>query len=37
MQTWQGHLNEMYGKGYRLAHVQEQDGNTIQVFEHHFH
>lgn len=37
MQTWQGRLNEMYASGYRLAHVQEQDGNTIQVFEHHFH
>jgi hypothetical protein len=37
MGTWQGHLNEMYTKGYRLAHVLEQDGNTVQVFEHHYH
>lgn len=37
MQTWQGHLNEMYGRGYRLAHVFEQDGNTVQVYEHTFH
>lgn len=37
MQTWQTHLNEMYVRGYRLAHVFEQDGNTVQVHEHHFH
>ena len=37
MRTWQAHLNEMYRKGYRLAHSFEQDGNTIQVFEHHIH
>lgn len=34
MQTWQSHLNEMYASGYRLGHVFEQDGNTVQVFEH---
>lgn len=37
MQHWQGHLNDMYGRGYVLAHVFEQDGNTVQVFVHHFH
>ena len=37
MGRWQAHLNEMYGRGYRLAHVLEQDGNTVQVYEHHFH
>jgi hypothetical protein len=37
MQTWQSHINGMYAKGYRLAHVFEQDGNTVQVFEHHLH
>ena len=34
MRSWQGHLNDMYGQGYRLAHVFEQDKNTVQVFEH---
>ena len=34
MGTWQSKLNEMYAKGYRLDHVLEQDGNTIQVFAH---
>lgn len=37
MGRWQGHLNDMYARGYRLAHAFEQDGNTVQVFEHHFH
>jgi hypothetical protein len=37
MQRWQGHLNDMYRKGYRLLHVFEQDGNTVQVYEHHGH
>ena len=37
MQTWQRHLNDMYARGYRLAHVFEQDGNTVQVYEHHWH
>lgn len=37
MRAWQGHLNEMYRRGYRLAHVFEQDKNTVQVFEHHAH
>lgn len=35
MQTWQAHLNDLFRQGYRLAHVLEQDGNTVQVFEHH--
>jgi len=35
MQTWQAHLNDMHRQGYRLAHVFEQDGNTVQVFEHY--
>lgn len=29
-----GKLNVQYQQGYRLAHVFEQDGNTVQVFEH---
>jgi hypothetical protein len=37
MGRWQSHLNDMYRDGYRLAHVLEQDGNTVQVYEHHFH
>jgi hypothetical protein len=37
MQTWQRHLNDLYAQGYRLAHVFEQDGNTVQVYEHHWH
>lgn len=37
MRTWQRHLNDMHTRGYRLAHVLEQDGNTVQVFEHHWH
>jgi hypothetical protein len=37
MTTWGIHLNQMYAGGYRLAHSFEQDGNTVQVYEHHFH
>jgi hypothetical protein len=37
MTRWQGHLNDLYGKGYKLDHVFEQDGNTVQVYVHHFH
>lgn len=37
MNAWAGKLNQMYEQGYRLAHVLEQDGNTVQVYEHHFH
>ena len=37
MGRWQHHLNEMYGRGYKLDHVVEQAGNTVQVFVHHFH
>lgn len=37
MTAWQGKLNQMYQAGYKLAHVLEQDGNTVQVYEHHFH
>lgn len=37
MQTWQAHLNDMHKRGYRLAHVFEQDKNTVQVYEHHWH
>ncbi len=37
MQTWQSNLNGMFSRGYRLAHVFEQDDNTIQVFEHFGH
>jgi hypothetical protein len=37
MRVWQGHLADMYRSGYRLEHVFEQDGNTVQVYEHHGH
>ena len=37
MRTWQAKLNDMHKRGYRLAHVFEQDGNTVQVYEHHWH
>lgn len=37
MRSWQAHLNDMHTRGYRLAQVFEQDGNTVQVFEHHWH
>lgn len=30
-------LNAMYDDGYRLSHIYSHDGDTIQVFEHHFH
>lgn len=33
MRHWQAHLNSMHQKGYRLAHVFMQGGNTISVFE----
>lgn len=34
MQSFESLLNSRYAKGYRLAHVFEQDGNTVMVFEH---
>lgn len=34
MGRWQSSLTDMHARGYRLAHVLEQDGNTVQVFEH---
>jgi hypothetical protein len=37
MRFWQGHLNAMYEGGFRLSHVFEQNGNTVQVYEHAFH
>jgi len=37
MGRWQAHLNDMYVQGFRLDQVFEQDGNTVQVFVHHFH
>jgi hypothetical protein len=37
MRAWSRHLNDQYQRGYRLAHVFEQDGNTVQVYEHHWH
>jgi hypothetical protein len=33
MRFWQKRLNEWAAQGWRLAHVFEQDGNTVQVFE----
>lgn len=37
MSRWQENLNGMYARGWKLRHVFEQDGNTVQVYEHHFH
>jgi hypothetical protein len=37
MRFWTRHLNDEYQQGYRLMHVFEQDGNTVQVYEHHWH
>lgn len=37
MRAWQGHLNDRYARGWRLHQVFEQDGNTVQVFVHHWH
>lgn len=37
MRHWQKDLNDMHRKGYRLFQVFSQDGNTIQIFEHHWH
>lgn len=34
MTLLQGHLANRFRQGYRLAHVLEQDKNTIMVFEH---
>lgn len=34
MRHWQARLTQMWQHGYRLAHVFEQDGNTVMVFEH---
>jgi hypothetical protein len=33
MGKWSKRLNEQRAQGYRLAHVFEQDGNTVMVFE----
>jgi hypothetical protein len=33
MRTFAGKLNGYREKGYRLAHIVEQAGNTIMVFE----
>lgn len=37
MRWWAKTLNDHYTGGYRLAHVFEQHGNTVMVFEHAFH
>jgi hypothetical protein len=37
MQSWERDLNDRYAKGYKLDHVFAQEGNTVQVFSHHFH
>lgn len=34
MQTWEADLNWRFQQGYRLAHVYEIAGNTVQVYEH---
>jgi hypothetical protein len=37
MLALKGMLTQRYRNGYRLAHIYEQDKNTVMVFEHHFH
>lgn len=37
VQRWNSRLNDMHRQGYRLAHVFEQNGNTVAVFEHYPH
>jgi hypothetical protein len=37
MRAWQGHSSDRYARGWRLHQVFEQDGNTVQVFVHHWH
>lgn len=37
MTVLKGRLAVRYREGYRLAHVLEQGGNTVMVFEHHHH
>lgn len=37
MGRWQAHLNDWYKRGYKLEHVFEQDGNTVQVYAHSLH
>jgi hypothetical protein len=37
MMAFKGSLAQRYRDGYRLAHIYEQDKNTVMVFEHHFH
>lgn len=37
MKRWAKVLNDYYESGYRLAHVLEQQGNTVMVFEHAYH
>ena len=34
MLVWASKLNSSYRDGYRLAHVFEQNGNTVTVLEH---
>lgn len=33
MQSLQSHLNAQRQRGYRLAHILEQSGNTVMIFE----
>ena len=33
MQSWSNKLNKLGAQGWRLAHVFEQDKNTVMVFE----
>ncbi|MCA1824460.1 MAG: hypothetical protein LC640_09415 [Frankia sp.] len=35
MGRWENDLNSRWRDGWRLAHVFEQDGNTIMVWERH--
>lgn len=37
MDRWQQTMAARFQGGYRLAHVFEQNGNTVMVWEHHFH
>jgi hypothetical protein len=33
MRSLESHLNDRYRDGWRLAHILEQGGNTVMIFE----
>jgi hypothetical protein len=37
MRHFSAKASDRYSKGWRLAHLYEQDGNTVMVWEHNFH